>query len=72
MKYMIELKPQAEKDLKGLAVLNRGRVVERLRWLEDDDDLKTLREEKMGATGESTRSLDEILQEIKRCGTAFA
>jgi mRNA interferase RelE/StbE len=36
MKYAIELKPKAEKDLKGLSALNRGRVVERLRWLEED------------------------------------
>jgi len=44
MKYMIELKPKAEKDLKGLSVLNRGRVVERLRWLEEDlrGDVKRL------------------------------
>ena len=44
MKYTIELKPKAEKDLKGLSVLNRGRVVERLRWLEEDlrGDVKRL------------------------------
>jgi mRNA interferase RelE/StbE len=44
MKYSIELKPKAEKDLKGLSALNRGRVVERLRWLEEDlgGDVKRL------------------------------
>jgi mRNA interferase RelE/StbE len=44
MKYRIELKPKAEKDLKGLSALNRGRVVERLRWLEEDlrGDVKRL------------------------------
>lgn len=44
MKYRIELKPKAEKDLKGLAPSDRGRVVERLRWLEDDlrGDVKRL------------------------------
>ena len=44
MRYTIELKPRAEKDLKGLSGLNRRRVVERLRWLEDDlrGDVKRL------------------------------
>ncbi|MGL5019647.1 MAG: type II toxin-antitoxin system RelE family toxin [Luteolibacter sp.] len=44
MKYAIELKPKAEKDLKGLSASNRGRVVERLRWLEEDlgGDVKKL------------------------------
>lgn len=44
MKYAIELKPKAEKDLKSLSALNRGRVVERLRWLEEDlrGDVKRL------------------------------
>lgn len=44
MKYRIELKPKAEKDLKGLSPVNRGRAVERLRWLEDDlcGDVKRL------------------------------
>ena len=44
MRYTIELKPRAEKDLKGLSPLNRGRVVERLRWLEEDlrGDVKRL------------------------------
>ena len=44
MKYTIELKPKAEKDLKGLSGSNRGRVVERLRRLEEDlgGDVKKL------------------------------
>ena len=44
MKYTIELKPKAEKDLKGLSASNRGRVVERLRRLEEDlgGDVKKL------------------------------
>jgi len=44
MNYTIELKPKAEKDLKGLSALNRGRIVERLRWLEEDlrGDVKRL------------------------------
>jgi len=44
MSYTIELKPKAEKDLKGLSVLNRGGVVDRLRWLEEDlrGDVKRL------------------------------
>jgi mRNA interferase RelE/StbE len=44
MRYTIELKPKAEKDLKGLSASNRGRVVERLRWLEEDlrGDVKRL------------------------------
>ncbi len=44
MKYRVELKPKAEKDLKALASNDRGRVVERLRWLEDElkGDVKRL------------------------------
>jgi len=44
MRYRVELKPKAEKDLKGLAPAVRGRVVERLLWLEDDlhGDVKRL------------------------------
>ena len=44
MKYTIELRPKAEKDLKGLSGSNRGRVVERLRRLEEDlgGDVKKL------------------------------
>lgn len=44
MKYRIELKPKAEKDLKALSSEDRDRVVERLRWLEDDlrGDVKRL------------------------------
>ena len=44
MKYHVELKPKAEKDLKDLSPADRGRVVERLRWLEDDlrGDVKRL------------------------------
>lgn len=34
--YRIELKPKAEKKLKSLSPADRGRVVERLRWLVDD------------------------------------
>lgn len=44
MNYRIELKPKAEKDLKDLSSADRGRVVDRLRWLEDDlrGDVKRL------------------------------
>jgi mRNA interferase RelE/StbE len=44
MKYQVELKPRAERDLKALSVNDRQRVVERLRWLEDDlrGDVKRL------------------------------
>ena len=44
MRYTVELKPRAEKDLRGLSPLNRERVVERLRWLEVDlrGDVKRL------------------------------
>lgn len=36
MKYVIELKPKAEKDLRKLHPEDRIRIVERLRWLEQD------------------------------------
>jgi hypothetical protein len=36
VKFRIELKPRAEKDLKELPKTDLARVVERLRWLEDD------------------------------------
>ncbi len=44
MKFHIELKPKAEKDLKSLSSADRARVVERLRWLEDElrGDVKRL------------------------------
>lgn len=44
MKYQVELKPRAERDLKGLSTSDRERVVERLHWLEDDlrGDVKRL------------------------------
>ena len=44
MKYQVELKPRAERDLKALSAADRERVVERLRWLEDDlrGDVKRL------------------------------
>lgn len=44
MRYLIELKPRAEKDLKSLSASDLARVVERLRWLEDDlrGDVKRL------------------------------
>ena len=44
MQYHIELKPKAEKDLKRMTATDRDRVVERLRWLEDDlrGDVKRL------------------------------
>lgn len=44
MKYQVELKPRAERDLKALSPADRERVVERLRWLEDDlrGDVKRL------------------------------
>jgi len=42
--YRVELKPKAEKDLKAMQVSDRERIVERLRWLEDDlrGDVKRL------------------------------
>lgn len=44
MNYRIELKSKAEKDLKSLSPVDCGRVVERLRWLEDNlrGDVKRL------------------------------
>ncbi len=44
MKYQVELKPRAERDLKALSAGERERVVERLRWLEDNlrGDVKRL------------------------------
>lgn len=44
MKYQVELKPRAERDLKALSASDRERVVHRLRWLEDDlrGDVKRL------------------------------
>lgn len=36
MNYSIELKPKAEKDLRKLHPEDRLRIVERLRWLEQD------------------------------------
>lgn len=35
MRYRVELKPRAEKDLKGMSPPDRERVVVRLRMLED-------------------------------------
>jgi len=44
MKYTIELKPRAEKDLKNLQAADIRRIVERLRLLSDDlqGDVKKL------------------------------
>jgi mRNA interferase RelE/StbE len=44
VKYRIELKPKAGKDLKELPKAELERVVELLRWLEDDlrEDVKFL------------------------------
>jgi mRNA interferase RelE/StbE len=44
MRYRVELKPKAEKDLMAMPQDDRRRVVERLRWLEDDlrGDVKRL------------------------------
>jgi mRNA interferase RelE/StbE len=44
MNYHVDLKPKAEKDLKAMSPSDRERVVERLRWLEDDlrGDVKKL------------------------------
>jgi mRNA-degrading endonuclease RelE of RelBE toxin-antitoxin system len=44
MRYRIELKPNAEKDLRAMQQDDRKRVVERWRWLEDDlrGDVKTV------------------------------
>jgi len=38
MTYRVELKPEAEKDLKAIPSSDRERVVERLRWLEAEQD----------------------------------
>jgi mRNA interferase RelE/StbE len=44
MRFQVELKARAERDLKALPVGERERVVERLRWLEDNlrGDVKRL------------------------------
>ncbi|HEX9781870.1 MAG TPA: type II toxin-antitoxin system RelE/ParE family toxin [Opitutaceae bacterium] len=44
MKLRVELKPKAEKDLKAMSLPDRIRMVERLRWLEDNlrGDVKRL------------------------------
>jgi mRNA interferase RelE/StbE len=44
MTYRVELKPKAERDLKGISPPDRKRVVERLHWLQDDlrGDVKKL------------------------------
>lgn len=44
MNYRIELKPKAEKDLRSMPSQDRQRLVERLRWLEDNlkGDVKRL------------------------------
>jgi mRNA interferase RelE/StbE len=44
VKYRIELKPKAEKDLKELPKADLARVLERLRWLENNlhGDVKRL------------------------------
>ena len=44
MNYRIELKPRAEKDLKDMSPPDRRRMIERLRWLEQDlrGDVKRL------------------------------
>lgn len=44
MTFHVELKPKAEKDLKAMTPSDRKRVVERLRWLEEDlrGDVKRL------------------------------
>jgi mRNA interferase RelE/StbE len=44
MTYRVELKPRAEKDLKGLPKHDRDRIVTRLRQLQDDlgGDVKRL------------------------------
>jgi mRNA-degrading endonuclease RelE of RelBE toxin-antitoxin system len=36
MNYEIELMPKAEKDLRKLHPEDRARIIERLRWLEQD------------------------------------
>lgn len=54
-----------EKDgIKEFVILPCEEFLQSQEELEDYDDLKTLREERIRASGESTRSLDEILQEI--------
>ncbi|MBG7609075.1 MAG: hypothetical protein IZT59_13765 [Verrucomicrobia bacterium] len=52
MKYIIELKPKAEKDFKELQEKERIKFV------------KILREEKAASASEPTRKLDDILAEI--------
>lgn len=44
MNYRIELKPKAEKDLRSMPSQDRQRLIERLRWLEDNlkGDVKRL------------------------------
>ncbi len=44
MRYAIELKPRAQKDLRSIGRQDRERVIERLRLLEDDlrGDVKRL------------------------------
>ena len=44
VKYDVDLKPKAEKDLRGLPSSVRNRVIERLHWLENDlrGDVKRL------------------------------
>ncbi len=65
VKYRIELKPKAEKDLKGLPKADLARMAERLRWLEEDlrGDVKRLSNHfpeyrmRPGITGRFLRSM---------------
>jgi hypothetical protein len=54
-----------EKDgIKEFVILPYAEFLQIQEELEDFDDLKTLREEKILAAGEATRSLDEVLLEM--------
>lgn len=44
MKYHIEFKPKAEKDLKSISPVYQSQIIEKIRWLEDNlrGDVKKL------------------------------
>ncbi|MGL5019648.1 MAG: type II toxin-antitoxin system Phd/YefM family antitoxin [Luteolibacter sp.] len=54
-----------EKDgVKEFVILPYEEFLQIQEELEDFEDLKTLREERIWASGEPSRSLDDVLQEI--------
>ena len=61
VKYRIELKPKAEKDLKGLPY---EEFLQMQAEIEDYEDLKTLLDEKAISHSEPTRSLDAVIKDI--------